>query len=277
VTFATPDFTESLDRLVESAYSSGQFEDVYIWTETLLRRDPLFRGKALLDYDRGIGFWSWKPHIILDALTHARNGDVVVYSDAGRYRGGYTLYRSVAPLVDFAERNDGFLPGVLIPNFGPNSHWTRRDCFVLMNCDSVHYWSHPQVQATFSVWIKTKQSLQFLQEWRRFCLDIRIIGDGPNTCGLPNLPGFVDHRHDQSILTNLVLMRRITPFAVKSRLFRWLVALKPRSLSASLVVKKIDNISAIAAGTHPLRPLAQEVLASTTFARYACRRSTKEA
>jgi hypothetical protein len=169
-----------------------------------------------------------------------------------------------------------FLPGVLIPNFGPTSHWTRRDCFVLMTCDSVHYWSHPQVQATFSVWIKTKQSLQFLQEWRTYCMDIRIIGDGPNTCGLPNLPGFVDHRHDQSVLPNLVLMRRVTPFAVKSRLFRWLVALKPRSLSASPVVMKIDNISAIAAGTHPLRPLAQEVLASTTFARYACRRSTND-
>lgn len=123
VTFATPDFTESLDRLVDSAYSSGQFEDVYIWNETLLRRDPLFRGKALLAYDRGVGFWSWKPHIILDALTHARDGDVVVYSDAGRYRGGYTVYRSVAPLVDSAERNDGF--------FTRRSHSKLRPDFAL--------------------------------------------------------------------------------------------------------------------------------------------------
>jgi hypothetical protein len=146
-----------------------------------------------------------------------------------------------------------------------------------MNCDSGHYWSHPQIQAAFSVWIKTNQSLAFRQEWRRYCMDIRIIGDGPTTCGLPTLPGFIDHRHDQSVLTNLVLMRRVTPFAVKSRLLRWLVALKPRSLAASLVVKKIDHISAIAAGTHPLRPLAQEVLASTTVARYACRRSTNDA
>jgi hypothetical protein len=277
VTFATPGFKESLDRLVGSAHCSGQFEDIYIWNETLLRSDPLFRGEALIAYDRGIGFWSWKPHIILAALNDARDGDVVVYSDAGRYRGGYTVYRSVAPLIAFAELNAGCLPGVLIPNYGPNSHWTRRDCFVLMKCDSVHYWSHPQVQATFSVWIKNEQSLQFLREWRAYCMDIRIIGDGPNTCGLPNLPGFVDHRHDQSVLTNLVLMRRITPLVIKSRLFRCLVALKPRALSASLVHKKIDNISAIAAGTHPLRPLAQEVLGSTTVGRYAYRRSEKDA
>jgi len=277
VTFATPDFKESLRRLVGSAHRSGQFEDVYIWDETLLRSDPQFRGKELLDYDRGIGFWSWKPHIILDALSRARDGDIVVYSDAGRYRGGYTVNRSVDPLVEFADLNGGFLPGVLIPHFGPNSRWTRRDCFVLMGCDSVRYWSHPQIQATFSVWIKNEQSLLLLQQWRAYCTDIRIIGDGPNSCGLPNLPGFIDHRHDQSVLTNLVLMRRVTPFVVKSRLFRGLVAVKPRALSASLVLKRIDNISAIAAGTHPIVPLAREVLASRTLARYASRRSANDA
>jgi len=37
-----------------------------------------------------------------------------------------------------------------------------------------------------------------------FNLDERIASErNQNTCGLPNLPGFVEHRGDQSILTNL--------------------------------------------------------------------------
>jgi hypothetical protein len=39
----------------------------------------------------------------------------------------------------------------------------------------------------------------------RYCRDPRVVSDQPNRCGLPNLPGFIAHRHDQSILTNLVV------------------------------------------------------------------------
>ena len=39
--------------------------------------------------------------------------------------------------------------------------------------------------------------------------DARILCDGPNVCGLPNLDGFRDHRHDQSILTILAIKHGI--------------------------------------------------------------------
>jgi hypothetical protein len=37
------------------------------------------------------------------------------------------------------------------------------------------------------------------------CEDVRMVSDLPNTQGLPNLPSFSDHRHDQSLLTILAL------------------------------------------------------------------------
>ena len=260
VTFATEEFAAARDTLVSSAWRSKQFSDVFVWDEHQLHADGHFRNSELLANRRGIGFWSWKPHIILSALERAGDGDIVVYSDAGRYRAGYTVQRDITPLVAFCNAHDGMLPGVLVPNFGPSSRWTKRDCFVLMDCDHARYWNHPQIQATFSVWIKSDGAIRLLSEWSDYCSDIRVIGDMPNTCGRSNLRGFVDHRHDQSILTNLVVKRGIAPYTIDSSLFGWLTAVRPHSLAASLVSKNIDNVASIAGGKHPVSVLARQVL-----------------
>lgn len=267
VTFATDDFAEPRATLVESAYRSGQFDEVFVWDENKLRTTSPLVARWLVEHKRGAGFWSWKPHIILDTLQRVAFGDIVVYSDVGRYRGGYTVERDISPLVDFCARNRGLLPGVLAPSFGANSRWTKRDCFVLMDCDSPYYWNHPQIQATFSVWAKTEFALSFVKDWSTYCSDMRIVGDAPNTLGLPNLPGFVDHRHDQSVLTNLALKHHVRPYSVESTIFNRLASARPKSLSASLVLKNIDNVTSIAAGTHPLRVLAREVVASAFVSR----------
>ncbi len=39
----------------------------------------------------------------------------------------------------------------------------------------------------------------------------RILTDIPNVCGFDNLPGFRDHRHDQSVLSLLASSRGIIP------------------------------------------------------------------
>jgi hypothetical protein len=262
VTFATAEFAAARDALIESALRTGEFAHAWSWDEKRLRDDPSFAGKSLLAHRRGIGYWSWKPHIILDTLNVVPDGDVVVYYDAGRYFGGFTIGRSVLPLVDFAVRHNGMLPGVVIPQYGPNSRWTRRDCFVLMDCDAPRFWTHPQVGATFSLWVKGSAAIDFVQDWRSYCSDIRVVGDGPNGCGLPNFADFIDHRHDQSVLTNLVVKHDITPFRIQDRVFERLVALRPSSLASGFFWKKIDNISAVAAGVNPTLLYARELVAT---------------
>jgi hypothetical protein len=48
--------------------------------------------------------------------------------------------------------------------------------------------------------------------WLTYCKDERIITDIPNTCGYGNYPGFIEHRHDQSILSILVASQKIEVF-----------------------------------------------------------------
>jgi hypothetical protein len=260
VTFASPKFEQARDGLVDSAVKSRQFASVDAWDETRLAEDESFPGRHLLVHPRGVGFWSWQPHLILSTLQRVPDGDAVLYYDSGRYRGGYTINRPLTSLVEYAAAHDGMLPGVLVPQFGPNSRWTRRDCFVLMDCDEPRYWNHPQVAATFSLWFRNEKSIRFVTEWQDYCTDIRIVGDGPNACGLPNHTDFVDHRHDQSVLTNLVIRDELTPFVIRGRVARRLIKWSRDSQAAHLFCKQIDNMSAVEDGVSASRLYLQQLV-----------------
>ncbi len=72
--------------------------------------------------------------------------------------------------------------------------------------------------------INTPWACALVAEWLESCRDRRVLTDEPNTCGLPNLPGFVDHRHDQSVLSlqagrrNLELFRHPSQFGNHAKL-----------------------------------------------------------
>ncbi len=49
-----------------------------------LNTNPTFvnRNKNILERKRGAGYWLWKPYLIFQELYLARDGDIIVYSDA---------------------------------------------------------------------------------------------------------------------------------------------------------------------------------------------------
>jgi uncharacterized protein YndB with AHSA1/START domain len=59
------------------------------------------------------------------------------------------------------------------------------------------------LDASFIILSKTERSVAFIREWLYYCGQGQLLTDHPNIYGLPNLPGFIAHRHDQSILTIL--------------------------------------------------------------------------
>jgi hypothetical protein len=61
-----------------------------------------------------------------------------------------------------------------------------------------------QVNAAFSIWRKGPTSRRLAEAWLRDSTDFHTISDDPNVDGLPNLPGFRSHRHDQATLTNVL-------------------------------------------------------------------------
>jgi hypothetical protein len=78
-----------------------------------------------------------------------------------------------------------------------------------MGCDSDAYWTAKQAHAAFQVYIKNSRSMLFVTDYLDHCRNPVILTDAPNTCGKENFPGFKDHRHDQSVLTNLAVKYNI--------------------------------------------------------------------
>ena len=81
-----------------------------------------------------------------------------------------------------------------------------------MDCDSEVYWSATQLTAAHALFKNTARSRSFVDEWLNHCATERILTDQPNALGRANLPGFIEHRHDQSVLSLLALKRGIETF-----------------------------------------------------------------
>jgi hypothetical protein len=203
-------YNESRSRLNRSAASFGiteirsyDFEDI--------RKTSFFQeNRAILDSPTGMGYWLWKPYIILEALNELPDGSVVVYCDSG-----IEVIASLDPLLAICRDES---PVVLFGNGDlQNSGWTKRDCFLLMDCDTEYYWKGPQCDAAFALFRKCAQTTQFVREWLEWCRDARIVTDDANTCGKRDLPDFVQHRRDQAVLSLLALKNRLSLFRMPTQ------------------------------------------------------------
>lgn len=153
---------------------------------------------------RGLGYWSWKPFIILDAMERIQSGDFILYHDAGRPCYNWHIDFDVHPFAKYIKQNHQGL-GIV---FGPWNHgkMTKRDCLIHMQCDEPAYHKHKQVSATWSLWEKNDFCLRVLDEWKRWVVhSSRIVTDDSSSIAEHSF--FNAHRHDQSILTNILLKK----------------------------------------------------------------------
>ena len=205
VTFASgPAFEQAQAALNESAIAQGVNRTIS-WTPAALEATPFYgHCREILSQPRGPGYWLWKPYIILQALLSADDGDWAIYHDTGWTPGAYRFSTGLQPLLEWvASHGDGIFPGVTT-NFLKARQWVKRDCFHSMECDKPQFWDVPVVSATWSVWRKSPEAIAFLRAWVALMMDPRLSTDYPSTCGSADLPEFIDHRHDQAVLTLLV-------------------------------------------------------------------------
>ena len=195
-------FHSSRILLNESAKKFGVNKIKSFQYEELESTEFYAANKAILSQPTGLGYWLWKPYIILEAFNGLTEEDIVIYSDCG-----IEVIGDLTPLINLCRNNADIL---LFANSNDiNKFWTKRDCFVLMNCDEDKYFNANHCDAAFCLFKKNTRSIQFLKEWLFFAGDINILTDIPNKCGKYNLPEFIEHRRDQSILSLLAVKHRI--------------------------------------------------------------------
>lgn len=225
-----PELRARQTLLNDKAIEYGVADKALAWTrEDLLKTEFYQQNRNILDQERGAGFWSWKPYVILESIKRLNDSDWLVYCDvgkafrrddqnrAGKASIGNVLDTPFDDAIEYAKQHEGFTPGIWVPHYGPAKMWTKRDCFVGMSCDQPEYHNSGQVQAGYSIWSNTKAAIAFLEEWLKWCLQEAIVSDNANIYGLPNFDEFKDHRHDQSIITNLVIKHKLKLFGPREQ------------------------------------------------------------
>ena len=143
---------------------------------------------------RGAGFWVWKPYVILQTLKQMKDGDYLIYSD-----GGSVYVNNIYSLIDTMKRENS---SVLVFSLSLiEKIYTKRDAFILLNADEPKYTDTNQRIGGYIVLKKNDESISFVEEWLSACCDFRMITDSRNRMGKDNYPEFIDHRHDQSLLS----------------------------------------------------------------------------
>jgi hypothetical protein len=179
-------------------------DETRLFTRAELEASPLYAPhRSIFDAKRGAGYWAWKPWAILEALKAAQPGDVVLYQDCGRRLRYWSWLRPRELLAVAAER--GFVAGVLSPQHGPNRRWNSAQCLEIMGCSDPWFLDQPVTEAVVSVWPVSERSMVFVSKWLEYCLKPDAIRDVAPEEIVHQAQGFVQHRYDQAILTNLVL------------------------------------------------------------------------
>jgi hypothetical protein len=211
VTFASPRFRHRQLFLGWSASANGVANSVTHWTPSkLLAAGFENRCPTIRLSERGSGFYAWKPFIIQKKLEETPEGDIIFYCDVGRTFPYKLLSGSLQFFLDWMKAHEqSVMPGIQIPWGGPMSMWTKRDAFVSMSMDTPSVHAAAPIQASFSIWINGLDSKEIVAEWMNLSAQRQLISDDPSVMGLPELSGYKEHRHDQSLLSLVCLKQGI--------------------------------------------------------------------
>ena len=186
------------DALIASA-RKHDVDDIHSFEPGAIDPALLQSQASILNQKKGGGYWLWKPYFILRTMTRAAEGDWIVYVDSGA-----TIRSALRPLCQAHPEADE----ILFLNDYFNRDYCKRDSFVLMGVDTPEFHDTSQLDASLIFLRNNQRSRQFVEDWLTYCMDGRILTDDANRCGLSNLPGFVVHRHDQSVLSLLFWRER---------------------------------------------------------------------
>lgn len=197
-------FAFNRKRIKKEAKNLCLFDNIRVYS---LKDLPIqLKLSPVMLYERGSGYWSWKPWVILDTLNRASFGDIVVYTD-----GGSTLHNNpdewkekiITPMSEYdmqvVQYRDAWLS---------NEAWTKNslvDFFTSAGANT-DWVSQPQIAANFMVMKKCPSVIRLIEDWFKivfFRQDLLIDVFGPERFHQQKC--FQEHRHDQSILSGLIL------------------------------------------------------------------------
>lgn len=177
--------------------------------------------ERLVSGSRGYGYWCWKPQIILQTLEKMRDGDILLYCDVGCHLNAEGRWRMLEYMQLAAAASEGVLAFQAKPPEPPLLHdgrelldltdakWTKGDLldYFDVRADAA-ITDTPTIGSGIIFFRKCAASVELVKAWIAvYYADFSLVDDSPSRTA--NLAGFVEHRHDQSILALLCKKRGV--------------------------------------------------------------------
>lgn len=202
ISFGAGIFTNQVKRVTNEASSTGWFDKVIIETPETISEFLEEHKEFISSNKRGYGYWIWKPYIILKELQNLNDGDFLFYTDAGAYILPHRKYRfdeycdilrdSQCPILTFGTSGFSeikFQKKRTLKRFGLDTN----ESFLLSN----------QIESGVICIMKNDNSLKVIREWFDVALEDNHSIFNDDGCGEEENLEFIDHRHDQSVLSIL--------------------------------------------------------------------------
>ncbi len=195
INYATYEFriSQKLNSLT-GKYIAG-FDRVINYSPKNIPKKFKKKHTKIFNAPRGGGYWVWKPYIILNTLKNTKEGDIIFYCDSGAL-----FIKDLKPIFDICQNKQDivcFSVGLR------EAHYSKRDAFILMDCDTNGFENTFQRLSGYICVKNTKYSKQFFHQFLKFNLDNRIVSDEENVLGVNNYEDFIENRHDQTIFSLL--------------------------------------------------------------------------
>ena len=209
ITFGGPDsrYIEATDRLQNQAKSLNIFDNIKVFTPSLLKEDFGFWNKHenfITNNKRGYGYWIWKPYIILLSLNLMKEGDILLYCDSG-CEIDIQKKNKFINLLNTVQQND------IVSSFcSLEIQHCKKELLKYLEMDNETILKSKQYQATSICLKKSEKTLLIVKKWYELAYtnNYNLINDSGNS-EYPEYSEFIEHRHDQSIFS--ILMKKYYP------------------------------------------------------------------
>tara|TARA_B110000305_G_C19419407_1_gene629977 strand:- start:246 stop:992 length:747 start_codon:yes stop_codon:yes gene_type:complete len=196
ISYANNIFQKHLDVLVKSCKNSNWFDTCEGFGPNDLDEDFKTKFADILKQSKGGGYWIWKSYIINKKLEQIKDGEYLIYLDAGCSLNT----RAKKRFDEYIDMLDNSNLGIISFQTGYKEHiYTKNEIFDHFKLDetSEHY-NSGQIIATCIIIKKNEHSVKLINEWYETThKNSSLFLD--NT-GIKN-PGYIANRHDQSVFS----------------------------------------------------------------------------
>lgn len=206
IAYADDKMTYSLKRIGKEAKRLDVFDEIKLWSPSMLSED--FKKIELMQHSYGGGYWAWKPYIIRETIREFGDDTIICYTDAGctlRKHSDWTLW------IELMKNNDTILfqyPDEMSiwEKFGTSStkikYWTKKQAILFYDkMTGSTNWRESNKIWGGALWMKGINN-PVLNDWYNMVTNHPEIINDP-TDKDDQFDFFVKHKHDQSMLVAL--------------------------------------------------------------------------